>query len=155
MNIIRRIRSFDWFSALIAAPFAVVLAWVVTAALDREPPIRHDSARALADSVEAGGAIGVEFNVFRERICPAEVRRWLYDSAWNRHAIPSWTTGLELLAGREVYQRTITIPLAAQPGPAQYQVELDYECRLIQRILRWPVRVYSPPIKFTIAEGPP
>lgn len=73
------------------------------------------------------GTITVEFDVFRHRICLIEARRWLYDSEMNRHAIPSWTTGLELLAGREVYQRQVTIPDAAVPGPAQYQVVLRYE----------------------------
>lgn len=120
---------------------------------DREPPIRYMGARALSVVVPQGGTIAVEYDVFRHRICPVEVHRWLYDSEWNRHAIPSWTTGLELLAGREVYQRTITIPDAAMIGRAVYQVVLDYECNPLQRIMRWPVRVYSPPIRFEIKPG--
>lgn len=121
---------------------------------DRHPPIEYQGARALASSVEQGGTIGLEFEVFRNRICPITTRRWLYDSEWNRHSIPSFTTGLELLAGREVYQRTITVPMAAATGPAQYQVELDYLCNPLQRILSWPVRVYSPPVKFEITPSP-
>lgn len=120
---------------------------------DRDPPIRYLGARALSPSIEQGGTIGIEFDVFRHRICPSEVRRWLYDADWNRHAIPSFTTGLELLAGREVYQRTITIPPAAATGPAQYQVVLDYQCNPLQRILSWPVTVRSPPIRFEIVPG--
>ncbi|MCO6391104.1 hypothetical protein GTW25_08690 [Aliihoeflea aestuarii] len=118
--------------------------------MDRDPPITYLGARALTPVVAQGGTIPVEFDVFRHRICPIDVRRWLYDSGMNRHAIPSWTTGLELLAGREVYQRTITIPDAAASGPAQYQIVLDYECNPLARIMSIPIRVYSPPIRFEI-----
>lgn len=120
---------------------------------DRDPPIPYLGARALTPVVAQGGTINVEFDVFRYRVCPANVRRWLYDSAMNRHAIPSWTTGLELLAGREVYKRSITIPDAAEPGTAQYQVVLDYECNPLARIMSIPIRVYSPPIRFEIKRG--
>lgn len=117
---------------------------------DRAPPIRFESARAIAMFVRQGWSIEVEFEVFRERVCPIDAKRWLYDSQWRRHSIPSFTTGMELLAGRETYRRSITIPDAATTGPLYYQVVLDYICNPLQRILSWPVRVYSPPIKFEI-----
>jgi hypothetical protein len=120
---------------------------------DRDPPIRYSGVRALAPTVEQGGTIGVEFDVFRERICPVTVRRWLYDSASTRHSIPSFTTGLELLAGREVYQRLITVPPGAATGHAQYQVVLDYACNPVHRLLNWPIIVHAPPVRFRIVEG--
>ncbi|WP_174153366.1 hypothetical protein [Rhizobium skierniewicense] len=40
--------------------------WVV----DRDPPIIYESAKALSPTVEQGGAIEIEFSVFRTRICP-------------------------------------------------------------------------------------
>ncbi len=40
-------------------------AWVS----DREPPIKYETATALATSVPQGGTIDVEFSVFRKRIC--------------------------------------------------------------------------------------
>lgn len=119
--------------------------WVV----DRDAPIRYEDARALSPSVTQGGTIEVQFTVFRGRICPVVTRRWLYDAAQERHSIPQFTTGLQLLAGRETYRRSITIPTAAAVGAARYEVTLDYTCNPLQRLIG-PIQVTSPPIRFNI-----
>jgi hypothetical protein len=119
--------------------------WVV----DREPPIIYEDAKALAASVEQGGTIEIEFSVFRTRICPLITKRWLTDSAKERHSIPQFTTGLRLLAGRETYRRSITVPPAAAPGPAQYSVTLEYVCNPLQKIFG-PIVVTSPPVRFKV-----
>lgn len=116
---------------------------------DREPPIIYEDAKALAPTVEQGGTIEIEFSVFRTRICPLITKRWLYDAAKERHSIPQYTTGLKLLAGRETYRRSITVPLAAAPGPAEYRVTLEYVCNPLQNFLG-PIVVTSPPIKFRV-----
>jgi hypothetical protein len=116
---------------------------------DREPPIEYEAAQALQQSVPQGGTIDIEFSVFRRRICPLMTKRWLYDAAGERHSIPQFTTGLKLLAGRETYRRSITVPSAATPGPARYEVTLDYICNPLQNWIG-PIQVTSPPIKFTI-----
>lgn len=121
--------------------------------MDREPPIQYEEALALAPEVPQGGAIEIEFSVFRQRICPLTTKRWLYDASGQRHSIPQFTTGLRLLAGRETYRRTITVPVAAALGPARYQVSLDYICNPLQRFIG-PITVVSPPIKFNIVPGP-
>lgn len=148
--LIERIWHFDWLSALIAAPFAVLLAWMVTAVIDRHPPVTYESASAMASAVAQGGVIEVEFVVFRHRICKATVRRWVTDSTGTRHSIPSFTVGPRTqLAGLDRYRRTITIPEAVAVGPASYQVDLSYECNLIHR-LGWPIEVQSPVIHFDV-----
>ncbi|WP_421362177.1 hypothetical protein [Agrobacterium rosae] len=119
--------------------------WVV----DRDPPIIYEEAKALSPTVEQGGTLEIEFSVFRTRICPLVTKRWLQDSANERHSIPQFTTGLKLLAGRETYRRTITVPPAAAPGPAEYSVTLDYICNPLQKFIG-PIRVTSPAIKFGI-----
>lgn len=119
--------------------------WVV----DRDPPIIYEEAKALSPTVEQGGTLEIEFSVFRTRICPLVTKRWLQDSANERHSIPQFTTGLRLLAGRETYRRTITVPTAAAPGPAEYSVTLDYICNPLQNFIG-PIRVMSPAIKFSI-----
>lgn len=116
---------------------------------DREPPIIYEDAKALSPTVKQGGAIEVEFSVFRSRICPLVAKRWLVDSVKKRHSIPQFTTGLKLLAGRETYRRSITIPLAAAVGPATYTVTLDYTCNPLQRLFR-PITVVSRPVSFQI-----
>lgn len=116
---------------------------------DREPPIEYEAATALATSVPQGGTIDVEFSVFRKRICPLVATRWLYDAVGERHSIPQYTTGLKLLAGRETYRRSITVPTAATPGPARYEVTLDYICNPLQNWIG-PIHVVSPLIEFIV-----
>lgn len=116
---------------------------------DTDAPIEYENVTALADSVEQGGTIEVEFSVFRKRICPLVAKRWLLDANKERHSIPQYTTGLKLLAGRETYCRSITIPPAVAPGPAEYSVKLDYICNPLHNLIG-PIRVVSPGIRFTI-----
>ncbi len=116
---------------------------------DREPPIIYEDAKALSPTVEQGGTIEIEFSVFRTRICPLITKRWLTDSAKERHSIPHYTTGLRLLAGRETYRRSITVPVAAAPGPAEYRVTLEYVCNPLQNFMG-PIVVTSPPIRFKV-----
>ena len=121
--------------------------WVV----DREPPIIYEDAKALSPTVEQGGTIEIEFSVFRTRICPLIAKRWLIDSTKERHSIPQFTTGLRLLAGRETYRRSITVPVAAAPGPAEYRVTLEYVCNPLQKFMG-PIVVASPPVKFDVLQ---
>lgn len=136
------------------AILALCLAFVgsfnlVSMALDREPPIFYEGAKAVTPDAQRGSSIDVEFKVFRKRICDQTVRRYLTDSQGIRHSIPSYTVGIQMLAGRETYQRSITIPTAASIGPATYEVVIDYQCNLLQSVFG-NIRVTSPPIAFNI-----
>lgn len=140
------------------AGLTLALAWVGAISLggavsDREPPIVYEKAQALTSSVPQGGTIEVEFQVFRQRICPAEVKRWLLDSHGVKHAIPSFTVGLEFLVGRERYRRSFTVPEAAATGPASYYVVLEYRCNWLHR-LGWPIELVSPSVHFDITPRP-
>ncbi|HTV71180.1 MAG TPA: hypothetical protein VMF90_21840 [Rhizobiaceae bacterium] len=153
MNHATSFLRFHWLSALIASPFAILLWWLVTAMIDRQPPIIYEGVRPITASVAQGASIELEFRVFRLRICEATAKRWLYDSAGQKHAIPSYTVGPAQLAGLVTYRRSITIPEAAALGQATYQVELSYICNLIHR-LGWPILVTSPPIRFEVTPRP-
>lgn len=120
-----------------------------TMVADRQPPIVYLKAVALSDTVPQGGSIEIEFEVNRSRICSSNVKRWLVDAAQTRHSITSFTVGSNLKKGREVYQRTITIPENAAVGPAYYEVKLEFACNVIQR-LGWPLKLDAPHIKFEI-----
>lgn len=153
MTLPDKIRRFDWRSAIIAAPFAILIAWLVTSAIDREPPIIYERVGALSSSIPQGGTIQVQFSVFRLRLCEVETRRWLIDSKGTKHSIPSFTVGPRLLAGLDTYTRSITIPEAASVGQATYQVDLSFYCNPIHR-LGWPIEIHSPPIRFEITPRP-
>ena len=136
------------------AIFVCILAFfgsfmLVSMAIDRDPPILYESAKAIELDAHRGGTLDIEFKVFRSRICASDTRRYLVDSAGERHAIPSYTVGVQLLAGRETYQRSITIPAAAALGPAFYEVTLAYRCNVFHRLF-YPITVTSPPITFNI-----
>ncbi len=122
---------------------------------DRTPPISYDGARALSASAPAGGYIEVEYKVYRDRICPASVRRYLVDSSGTKHSIPSFTVGLGIFVGHEIYKRQIQIPQNASIGPAEYQVTIEYYCNIIHR-MGWPIVVETPIVQFNItpAESP-
>lgn len=131
---------------LLAALGAVYLGSIVA---DRQSPIIYEGARALSDNVPQGGSIGIEFEVFRLRICPGMARRWLTDAKGIRHAVPQFTVGPRPLPGHSVYRRTINIPDAAAVGQATYQVELTYACNVLH-VLGWPIVVWSPPVRFDV-----
>ncbi|MBD0416489.1 hypothetical protein [Oryzicola mucosus] len=132
----------------------IALAWLGSVSLallisDRVPPLTYEGARALQSSVPQGGAIDVEFEVYRTKICPSTVRRYLVDADDVQHAITNYTVGSNSKKGREVYQRTITVPQNAAVGPAIYFVRLEYICNLAQQ-LGWPIKVESPPVPFRV-----
>jgi hypothetical protein len=120
-------------------------------AIDRTPPITYEGARAIQPTVKRGGNLDVEFQVFRTRICPTVAKRWVIDAEGIKHAIPSYTVGMKLLAGRETYQRSITVPENAAIGRAWYEVTLNYYCNFLHKV-GWPIVVNSPPIEFTVSE---
>ncbi|TCM56141.1 hypothetical protein C8J36_103511 [Rhizobium sp. PP-F2F-G48] len=143
-------RIFWGFTAGAVATLVFVSSFnIAVMIVDREAPITYQSARPLAMRVEQGGTIEVEYKVFRSRICPVVAKRWLYDANGVRHSVPQFTVGADLLAGRETYRRSITIPSAAAVGPAWYEVVLEYTCNPLQQLLG-PTTVVSPPVRFSI-----
>ena len=56
--------------------------------------------------------------------------------------------GTGILAERDTYQRSMTVPLATTTGPARCEVTLDI-CNPLQGPIR-PIHVVSPPTNFTI-----
>ncbi|TPK15147.1 hypothetical protein FJ872_19300 [Mesorhizobium sp. B2-5-9] len=150
MTLTQKIKRFDWRSALIAAPFAVMLAWLVTSILDRDAPVDFLSASAVEKSAPAGGTIEIHFDVYRHRICPViKTARTLIDSASQEHAVSNFTFSSNTRPGRESYDRTITVPEAAAIGTASYQIRINYACNVIHN-LGWPIVVQSPRVFFRV-----
>jgi hypothetical protein len=146
----QKLARFDWRSAVIAAPIAVLLAWLVTSIIDRAPPIDFISATAMEKSAPAGGTIDIHFDVYRHRICPViKAGRTLTDSTDTEHAVANYTFASNTRPGRETYDRTITIPDAVQPGTAFYVIKLSYACNFTHN-LGWPIIVASPRVYFRV-----
>lgn len=150
MSLIPRNRL-DWLSFLAAFPVAITLAWLVTATIDRAPPVTYLEAYARGESVPAGGTVAIHFAVDRARICRVlSVARYLEDSTGTVHAVTGYTVPSEpTRRGPEVYERTITVPPAAAPGRAAYFVRLRYACNALQ-VLSWPIEVESPRVPLLV-----
>lgn len=130
---------------------AFVGGWTVTTEfLNRDAPIEFISATANSSAVPQGGTIDIHFEVNRYRICPVQkVQRVLLDASGQEHAISNYTLATNTKPGRESYDRTIEIPDAASLGPASYRITIYYTCNVVQN-LGWPIKVSSPPARFTI-----
>jgi len=150
MTLAQRVTTFDWRSAIIASPFAILLAFVVTSMLDRQPPVDYLDARSAVSSAPAGGTIDIHFDVYRYRICPViKATRQITDSQGVQHAVSNYTFASNTRPGRESYDRTITIPEAVEVGLASYRIRLTYACNFVHN-LGWPIEVQSPPVFFRV-----
>ena len=146
-----RIFRFDWRSALIAAPFAVLLSMLVNSVLDRDPPIYYVEASALQASVPAGGTISIRFDVDRKRVCQVQnIYRYITDKDGVNYGGLTYTAEAATRPGKEVYNRAITVPEAVPPGKASYFIRIRYECNFIHRLLGWPIVVESPKVDFMV-----
>ena len=121
---------------------------------DNQPPLQYVSARAIEKEVAQGGELNVEYEVFRSKICESTVRRYVVDAAGEQWSVTNYTVGSNLKAGKEVYQRKITVPLGTALGVATYEVKLEYRCNIMQ-VWLWPLKVNAPPIPFLITAGDP
>ncbi len=150
MTATERLRRFDWRSAFIASPFAILLAMTFNAIIDRDPPVYYIEAHALQARVAAGDQLRVRFDVDRKRICQVvSIARYVRDKDGIDHAVPTYTANTATRPGREVYDRTITVPETVPPGPASYFLRIKYTCNVIHN-LGWPITVNSPMVDFTV-----
>ncbi|QWY83367.1 hypothetical protein [Rhizobium phage RHph_X3_2] len=121
--------------------------------VDRQPPTQFLERKALNDKVPQGGVLSVHFKVRRDRLCRAEVFRWVIDSEHTKHAISSFTTALDSTLGEISDVREISLPPAVAVGPAVYYVEAEYYCNTLQWIFDWPIVVRSPDAHFEVVPG--
>lgn len=121
--------------------------------VDRQPPTEFLAKKALSDKVPQGGVLTVQFKVRRDRLCRAEVFRWVIDAQHTKHAISSFTTGSDSSLGEVSDTREISLPPAVAVGPATYYLEAEYYCNTLQWILDWPIVVRSPNAYFEIIPG--
>jgi hypothetical protein len=127
---------------------------VVTAAIDREPPIQYIEARALASEVEAGQTITILYDVERSRICRVmKVDRFITDKDGKDISIATYEVA-RTRPGRERYDREITIPETVPPGPASYYIRIQYGCSWLQVLFR-PLVVESPRVPFLVRPATP
>ena len=80
-----RLCNLVYWAAVIAA-----LAWLLSQALDREPPVLIRSATLLSPSVAAGEPVRVAYDLARRRTCETDVSWSVYDGAGRD---PSVRTG--------------------------------------------------------------
>ncbi|ELT51100.1 hypothetical protein [Brucella intermedia] len=130
------------------------IASVVLSVLDRDPPMIYVEAKAVEQKVEAGKALTVLLTVDRKRICRTlRVTRFVTDSTGMKHEV-SATAIKRTRPGIETYDREISVPESAAPGPADYYVRIEFACSWSQVVFH-PIVLESPRVKFTILPPSP
>ncbi|TIQ18875.1 MAG: hypothetical protein E5X51_23420 [Mesorhizobium sp.] len=144
---------------ILAAFAGVGLASVVTSALDNHPTVIFEEAKVITPEVPQGGVLDLQYTIVLNRICPASVERFVTDSEGAVHVPSTYTVDRRSLIegyppeGRETYQRSVTIPLAAATGKAHYDARFSYFCNLWHKLTK-PIVVNAPPAYFTITPAP-
>lgn len=135
------------------------LASVISSVLDREPPIVFEEVTVLTPQVPQGGVLDIQYISVRYRLCASTVERFVTDSEGAVHVPATYTVDRYPLIdgyppeGREIYQRSVTIPLAAAVGRAYYEVRSTYTCNILQK-LAFPIEVLTPTVYFEITPAP-
>ncbi|PWJ88338.1 hypothetical protein C8D77_11160 [Mesorhizobium loti] len=147
------------FIFIMAGLAGVGLGSVVSSALDNDPPTIFEQARVLTPQVPQGGVLDIQYTVVQNRVCAASVDRLVTDSEGTAHVPATYTVDRRAFIegyppeGRESYQRSITVPLAAAIGKARYDVRFSYACNLWHKMTK-PIIVNAPPAYFEITEAP-
>lgn len=117
---------------------------------DWEPPVTFIEASSVTSAVPAGGQIGIRFDVDRKRICPIiKDERFIIDRNGVSRVVSNYEKVTHTRPGREVYERSITVPDDVPPGPATYFIRVYYTCTWVQRVFG-PLKVESPHIPFEV-----
>jgi hypothetical protein len=82
--------------------------------------------------LDVGGQTDIRFAVDRNRICEIiNISRAIVDKDGLEHVVNGYTRTNGTRPGREVYDRTITIPETVPPGKAWYYIRLRYGCNVL------------------------
>lgn len=82
--------------------------------------------------LDVGGQTDIRFAVDRNRICEIiNISRAIVDKDGLEHVVNGYTRTNGTGPGREVYDRTITIPETVPPGKAWYYIRLRYGCNVL------------------------
>lgn len=121
-----------------------------TALIDWSPPVVFIEALAVQPSARAGEQITMRFDVDRKKIC-LNIRddRFIIDYQGTTRIVSNYERVTQTRPGKEVYERSITIPIDVPPGPATYFIRINYVCTWAQRIFG-PIVVESPYIPFVV-----
>ncbi|RWO90948.1 hypothetical protein [Mesorhizobium sp.] len=144
---------------ILAAFAGVGLASVISSVLDREAPVAFEQATVLTLEVPQGGVLDIQYTVVRSRLCASTVERYVTDSNGDVHVPATYTVDRHPLIdsyppeGRETYQRSVTIPLAAALGRAYYDARFTYTCNILHK-LAFPIEVLAPRVYFDIVPAP-
>lgn len=145
MVLVMRICSIAYWLAVMAA-----LGWLLSQALDRQPPVRVSSATLLTPTVAAGDPVRVAYAVDRMRTCETDVIWSVYDGAEEIHRFGPIHVAAPGLPGDDNFVHAWMTPANAAPGRGRLRVVLAFACpgNFLQAI--YPVTTVLPDIAFQI-----
>lgn len=136
--------------------------WFITVAFPifmffEKPPVSVYQDRKIEPSkLLPGEEFTIHISASMSKDCPADVRREVTDSTGRPIDL-----GITPRPKRESYPVTMTVPIGAFPGPAEYQATIYWQCNWVQKLFLsfgspswYPFVVKPPPIPFEILPTP-
>lgn len=134
----------------------VIAARMGLAVGDRSTPTRIERTFLLTPLVEPGGELMTRRTVYRERLCPTTIERYMLDSRGVRFdraddglGTIEFPNGTGVL-GRETFIGKQTVPRGMAPGKAKYIAITCYRCNWAQAL--WPLCEPAQERAFTVVE---
>lgn len=118
-----RICNLLYWAAVIAA-----LGWLVSQALDRQPPVQVRNVTLLTPSVTSGEPVRVSYDVVRRRTCETDVSWSIYDGAQEIHRYGPLHVAAPGLPGLDSFVHAWPTPSDASPGRGRLRVVLAFAC---------------------------
>lgn len=129
----------------------VMVGWLISQAMDRQPPIRVSHFSVDQGVVYPGEQLTINFDLSRDRICEAQTEWAFYDGANEvRRFGPSFVSVAGKI-GPEKFRRSFTVPANSAPGVARLVITLSWQCPGNYLHPIYPVVMTLPDINFTIA----
>ena len=150
MALVMRLCSIAYWLAVLAA-----LAWLLSQALDRQPPVRMRRVTLLSPTVAAGEPVRVAYAVSRLRTCETDVNWSVYDGAQEIHRFGPLHVAAAGLPGEDEFVHAWPTPGNAAPGRGKLRVVLAFACpgNYLQAI--YPVTVVLPDVPVDITPPRP
>ena len=145
MALLMRVCNLAYWATVMAA-----LAWLVSQAIDRRPPVTIRAVTLLTDTVTAGEAVRVSYDVTRERTCETDLSWSIYDGLQEIHRFGPQHVAAPGLPGQETFTHAWPTPMDAAPGRGKLRVVLAFECPGNYLQALYPVTLVLPDLPLVI-----
>lgn len=145
-----RVASITYWLAIVGA-----LGWMLSQALDRDPPVEILSRELLTERVAVGDPVKVRYNVRRDRSCRTETTWIFFDGQGEYRRFGPVAIEAGGPVGPDSFTKSWTVPGNAAPGAGRLRVLTSWECPTNLLHPLYPITRVSPDIHFEILPREP